>query len=62
MKVPAAAMSQTHENNVFDLGTEGDNGKGVLHFALSQVFDCYFEDLPLGAVCKDPPSGQHCLP
>ena len=57
MKVPAAAMSQAHENNAFDLGTEGDNGKGVLHYAFSQIFDGYFEELPLSVVGKDPPSG-----
>ncbi len=56
-KVPAAAMSSKHENNVFDLGEEGDNGKGVLAYALSQVFDGYYEDLPLSVVKEDPPSG-----
>ena len=55
-------MGQAHEHSIFDLGTEGDNGKGVLHFAFSQVFDGYFEDLPLSLVSKDPPSGGNVSP
>ena len=62
MKAPAAAMGQAHEHSIFYLGREGDNGKGVLHFAFSQVFDGYFEDLPLSLVSKDPPSGGNVSP
>ena len=62
MKVPAAALSSAHENNVFDLGEEGDNGKGVLAYALSVVYDGYYEDLPLGLLKEDPPSGGKVSP
>jgi phage/plasmid-associated DNA primase len=55
-------MSSKHEHNIFDLGEEGDNGKGVLAFALSQVFDGYYEDLPLSIVSQDPPSGGKVSP
>ena len=55
-------MSQAHENNFFDLGSEGDNGKCVLHYAFSQIFDGYFEELPLSVVSKDPPSGGEVSP
>ena len=62
VKVPAAAMSSKHESAIFDIGEDGENGKGVLAFALSQVFDGYYEDIPLGTVRDDPPTGGKVSP
>jgi hypothetical protein len=62
MKAPTAAMTSQHENNIFDLGEEGENGKGVLAFALGSVYDGYYEDLPLSLLKEDPPSGGKVSP
>ncbi len=55
-------MSSKHENAIFDIGEDDENGKGVLAFALSQVFDGHYEDIPLGAVKDDPPTGGKVSP
>ena len=58
----AAGLGCSHENSIFDLGEEGDNGKGVLAAATRETFDGYYEELPLATVTKDPPSGNETSP
>ena len=58
----AAGLGCSHENSIFDLGEEGDNGKEVLAAATRETFDGYYEELPLATVTKDPPSGNETSP
>ncbi|CAJ1456450.1 unnamed protein product, partial [Effrenium voratum] len=62
MKALGACLGVSHENSVFDLGEEGDNGKGVLAAAFRSVFGGYYEELPVQVVSKDIPSGSAASP